>query len=36
MYFIPDFDETTGYYESSDAWWYVSDLNARNLPKLSS
>ncbi|KAH8662391.1 glycosyl hydrolase family 71-domain-containing protein [Xylariales sp. PMI_506] len=21
MYFIPDFDETDGYYDSADAWW---------------
>ncbi|RDW87891.1 hypothetical protein BP5796_03585 [Coleophoma crateriformis] len=22
MYFMPDFDETTGYYTGDDAWWY--------------
>jgi hypothetical protein len=21
MYFIPDFDETLGYYEAADEWW---------------
>lgn len=21
MFFMPDFDETDGYYEAADAWW---------------
>jgi glucan endo-1,3-alpha-glucosidase len=31
MYFIPDIDETDGYYGSSDAWWLVDDLTYAEL-----